>query len=145
MKLPVCVACALIERDGRLLVAQRPPGKSLPLKWEFPGGKFEPGESGAEALAREIREELGVSISIARALPEVTHDYGTFAITLSPFVCTLTAGEPIPREHVALHWCTAAEAAGLDLAAADVPVLEQYLDGRSATRATALLPRALRG
>ncbi len=131
MKLPVRVACALIEREGRLLVAQRPPGKSLALKWEFPGGKLEPGESGADALAREIREELGVSIVIGRALPEVTHDYGSFAITLLPFVCALEAGEIVPREHVAARWCAPAEIARLDLAAADVPVLRLYLEAGS--------------
>ncbi|MGH8020005.1 MAG: (deoxy)nucleoside triphosphate pyrophosphohydrolase [Opitutaceae bacterium] len=128
MKVPMRVACALIERDGKLLVAQRPSDKSQPHKWEFPGGKLEAGETGAEALVREIREELGVSIDIGAALPEVTHDYGAFAITLLPFICALQEGEVAPREHVAVRWCRAAEIEQLDLAAADVPVLRLYLE-----------------
>jgi len=126
MKLPIRVACALIERDGKLLVAQRSPGKDLALKWEFPGGKLEPGESGAEALVREIHEELAIAISVRRALPEVTHDYGRFAVTLVPYVCAMEYGEVVAREHVAVQWCEPPEVEALDLAEADVPVLEAY-------------------
>ena len=93
----------MIERDGKLLVAQRSPGKDLALKWEFPGGKLEPGESGAEALVREIHEELAIAISVRRTLPEVTHDYERFAVTLVPYVCAIEYGEIITREHVAMQ------------------------------------------
>jgi 8-oxo-dGTP diphosphatase len=126
------VACALIERDGRVLVAQRPPGKAHALKWEFPGGKLEPGEDAAAALAREIREELGVEIEVGEALPASAHDYGAFAIRLIPFRCTLRAGEPHPHEHAAVRWCLPEEIGTLDLAAADVPVLRSYLHRLSA-------------
>lgn len=121
------MTCALLERDGRLLVAQRPPGRKLALKWEFPGGKIEPGESGTAALARELREELGIEVDVGRELALVTYDYGDVVIALHSFLCRLRGGEPHPHEHVAVRWCTPDEVAALDLAAADRPVLAQYL------------------
>jgi 8-oxo-dGTP diphosphatase len=121
----------LLERDGRLLVAQRPPGKKLALKWEFPGGKVEAGESGAEALKRELREELGIDVEVGQELPSVVHDYGATVIRLHPFRCRLRAGEPHPHEHVAVRWCTVDEIAALDLAAADVPVLALFVQHRA--------------
>ena len=124
---PIPVACALIERDGRILVAQRPPGKKLALKWEFPGGKIEPGESGPVALARELQEELGIDVTVGRELASVMHDYGETVIELRSFLCRLQRGEPHPHEHVAVRWCTPGEIAALDLAAADRPVLACYL------------------
>lgn len=122
---PVPVVCAVIERDGRVLVAQRPPHKLLPLKWEFPGGKVEPGEDPAAAIVREIREELGCDIRITRALPRFTHDYGTVEIEMIPFVCVLAAGapEPHPHEHVAVAWVSRTGLHDYDLAAADWPVV----------------------
>lgn len=122
---PVPVVCAVIERDGRVLVAQRPPHKLLPLKWEFPGGKVEPGEDPAAAIVREIREELGCGIRIVRALPPFVHDYRTVVIEMIPFVCELEAGapEPHPHEHVAVAWVARAGLRDYDLAAADWPVV----------------------
>lgn len=133
---PIAVTCALLERDGRLLVAQRPPGKKHALKWEFPGGKIEPGETGPEALARELREELGVDVDVGRELPPVTYDYGSALILLRSFLCRLRERkeEPHPHEHVAVRWCTPDEAATLDLAAADVPVLAHYVRERARAR-----------
>ena len=120
------MVAAVIERDGRVLVAQRPPHKHLALKWEFPGGKVEPGEEPAAALVREIREELGCDIVVGRALPHCTHAYATMTIELIPFLCRLTPGsvEPHPHEHAAVLWATLAELRTLDLAAADWPVVE---------------------
>jgi 8-oxo-dGTP diphosphatase len=125
---PVPVVCALIERDGLVLLAQRPANKHLPLKWEFPGGKVEPGEDPAAAIVREIREELGCDVVIARLLPPFTHDYGTVVITMIPFVCTLAAGsaEPVAQEHVAIAWARPEEFVHYDLAAADLPVVASY-------------------
>lgn len=126
--LPIDVTCGLIERDGRLLVAQRPPGKALAGKWEFPGGKVEPGEAPADCLARELREELGVEVRVGAALPASVHRYspGVRAIRLLPFRCAIAAGEPHAHEHSALRWCTVDEIAALDLATADLPVLASY-------------------
>ena len=109
-------------------MAQRPPGKAHGRKWEFPGGKLEPGEEPAGALQREIREELGVEIEVGALLPATTHDYGSFAIRLVPFLCRLVpgTGEPHPHEHTAVRWCKPDEIDALDLAAADRPVLQCY-------------------
>lgn len=127
---PVPVVCAVIEREGLVLVAQRSPHKLLPLKWEFPGGKVETGEEPATAIVREIREELGCEVRIARALPPFIHDYRTVVIEMIPFVCVLAPGasEPHPHEHVAVAWVSPAELRGYDLAAADWPVVAKLLD-----------------
>lgn len=121
---PVPVVCAVIIRDGRVLVAQRPAHKHLAFKWEFPGGKVEPGESAETAIVREIREELGCDFASERALPSFTHAYAV-TIEMIPFVGRLAAGSPEPQahEHLALRWVAPAELATLDLAAADLPVV----------------------
>ena len=123
---PVPVVCAVIERNGLVLIAQRPPHKLLPLKWEFAGGKVEPGEDPAAAIVREIREELGCEITITCALPSFTHDYKTVVIEMIPFICALnpTSPEPHPHEHVALAWVEPGKLTGYDLAAADLPVVK---------------------
>ena len=129
VSIPIAVVCAVIERDGLILLAQRPPNKLLPLKWEFAGGKVEPGEAPAAAIVREIREELGCDIVITRALPPFIHDYKTVVIEMIPFVCTLTAAssEPHPHEHVALAWVKPADLTTYDLAAADLPLVTQII------------------
>jgi len=125
---PIPVVCAVIEQDGRVLLAQRPANKHLPLKWEFPGGKVEPGEDPAAAMVREIREELGCEVVIARALPAFIHDYQTVVIEMLPFVCTLApnSNPPHPHEHLALAWTKIEELSSYDLAAADLPVIGFY-------------------
>lgn len=125
---PIPVVCALIEREGRLLLAQRPAHKHLPLKWEFPGGKVELGEDPAAAIIREIREELGCEIVVTHILPAFVHDYKTAIIEMIPFVCTLTPTSPSPRalEHVSIVWVKPEELSHYDLAAADLPVITLY-------------------
>ena len=125
--LPV-VAAVIEDGAGRVLVAQRPAHKHLARKWEFPGGKVEPGEVPMAALARELREELGIEIEILRALPEFTHDYGRVVIAMLPFVCRLASGSaaPHPHEHIAIRWVTLRDLPDLDLAAADRPVVAAY-------------------
>ena len=86
------VVAAVIIREGRYLVAQRPPNKHLALKWEFPGGKVEKGESPDAALLREIREELGCPLLILKALPCYVHHYESVSIKLMPFIATLKEG-----------------------------------------------------
>lgn len=133
MKNPVPVVCALIIRDDRVLIAQRPADKHLALKWEFPGGKVEPGEQPAAALVREIREELGCEIEIVEALQTARHRYERGEIELIPFLCRLAegSGEPHPHEHVAVEWVRTADLSGYDLAEADLPVV-RLLEQRSA-------------
>ncbi len=126
--LPV-VAAVIADGTGRVLIAQRPAHKHLALKWEFPGGKIEANETPATALARELREELGIEIEILRTLPGFTHDYGSVVIALLPFVCRLAPGSAAPQahEHAALRWVSVAELATVDLAAADLPVVATLL------------------
>jgi len=130
---PVPVVCAVIEREGLVLLAQRPPHKLLPLKWEFPGGKVEPGEDPAAAIVREIREELGCTVVVTRALRPFTHDYKTVVIEMIPFVCALAPDSPAPHplEHTALAWAAPGGLGAYDLAAADWPVAAMLLKARA--------------
>ena len=120
------VACAIIERDGRVLAAQRSRSMSMPLKWEFPGGKIEAGESPEACLERELAEEMGIEVAIGRAMPPCEHRYPTFTVTLYPFVCTIHSGEIALNEHRAAVWVSPEEMTALDWPAADVPVIEAY-------------------
>ena len=121
------VACAIIEREGLVLAAQRGESMCLPLKWEFPGGKVEPGESLTECLIRELREEMGVSIAVGSALNSAMHRYPTFTVTLYPFICSIETGAITLHEHAAIAWLPPAELMTLDWAEADGPVLAEYL------------------
>ena len=100
---------------------------SLPLKWEFPGGKIDMGESPEECLRRELVEELGIQVRVGKHLPTTTHRYPTFSVTLHPFVCTIDAGEIVLHEHAAITWLPPDRLHTLDWADADVPVIESYL------------------
>lgn len=126
---PRAVVCALIERAGCILLAQRPDRGPLGLKWEFPGGKVDEGETPAAALHREIREELACRVDIVRALPRSVHAYDHGVIEMIPFVCRLAPESPPPHplEHAALAWVRPADLRGYDLAAADLPVADAYL------------------
>ncbi len=121
------VSCAIIEKDGRVLAAQRGEAMNMPLKWEFPGGKIQVQESPATCLQREIREELGVEIRILTALQPSDWSYPDFTITLHPFVCRLNGGVLRLTEHRAVCWLSPEELPTLDWAEADVPVLQDYL------------------
>lgn len=99
---------------------------SLPLKWEFPGGKINKGEMPEECLKRELREELGIEASVGKPLPPVTHHYPTFSVTLYPFICTIVSGEIRLHEHVACVWLSPETLHTLDWAEADMPVIETY-------------------
>lgn len=128
---PIPVVCAVIERENRVLIARRPAHKHLGLKWEFPGGKVEPGELPEAAILREIQEELGCSIVIVRPLPSFLHDYRTVVIEMIPFIVRLApeSTEPAVTEHSELVWTTVDDLARFDLAPADLPVIESYRAG----------------
>lgn len=122
------VCCALIKgHNGDILVTQRSSAMRLPLKWEFPGGKLEPGESEEECLIREIAEELGVVIRVLKRLISHLHDDGTSVIRLIPFTCEIIAGEICLTEHASFVWLAADQLHNLDWAEADLPILNDYL------------------
>ncbi|MBB5022342.1 (deoxy)nucleoside triphosphate pyrophosphohydrolase [Desulfurispira natronophila] len=132
---PIDVTCAIIERDDQILIAQRSESMSLPLKWEFPGGKIRAGESPSDCLVREIDEELGVKVTVVAALPLVTHHYPEIAVTLHPFVCTQISGDLVLAEHVDCCWVNLESLSSYDLAAADIPVVQSYARYRRNERA----------
>jgi 8-oxo-dGTP diphosphatase len=121
------VTCAIIERDGCILAAQRSRTMAMPLKWEFPGGKIKPGETPEHGLCREIAEELAIEVAVHHALAKKTHAYPEFTITLYPFVCSIISGTIVLREHVAVIWQPREDLVSLDWAEADRPVLATYL------------------
>jgi 8-oxo-dGTP diphosphatase len=127
----VHVACAIIEQDGLVLSAQRSSLTSLPLKWEFPGGKLNPGETPVDCLHREIMEEMGVQVTPTRQLAPSIHHYPDFSVTLYPFICTITGGSIVLHEHVAMVWLPPEELHSLDWAAADLPILSDYRESRA--------------
>jgi 8-oxo-dGTP diphosphatase len=125
----VRVVCAVIVNEaGLVLACKRGSGRFLGGKWEFPGGKVEPQESAEEALHRELREELAISVLIHKNLSEVRWNYGRGNMLLLPFVCGIRDGKPQALEHEQIRWCDAAELVTLDWAEADVPVLREYLE-----------------
>jgi len=121
------VAGLIVDAAGRLLACLRPEGKHLGGKWEFPGGKVEAAEDHAAALVRELEEELGIRVAVERPLSPVPWDYGTLRIRLHPFLCRIVAGIPQPREHAEIRWVARHELEGLDWAAADRPILAEWL------------------
>ena len=123
------VVAAIIFREGKVLCVQRPNNtrEYISLKWEFPGGKVEVGESREEALVREIREELSVDIEVSEFLMTVEHTYPDFHLTMHVFKCVLDNGEITLNEHVAHKWLSIDELDQLDWAAADIPVVKSLM------------------
>ncbi len=123
----VHVACAIIRQDGLVLAAQRSANMNLPLKWEFPGGKLEAGETPAQCLKRELVEELDIQIRVGWELPLYTHHYPSFTVTLYPFACSIESGEITLHEHAAMVWLAPEKLHTLDWAEADLPLIGEYL------------------
>ena len=119
------VSAALIFRDGKLLITQRHAKAHLGGLWEFPGGKREPGETAEECLVREIREELGVAISVGELFEEISHDYPEKSVRLKFFICKLISGEPQPLDCAAVKWIGKTELADFKFPAADAQLLEK--------------------
>jgi 8-oxo-dGTP diphosphatase len=120
------VAAALARPDGRVLLQQRPAGKAMAGLWEFPGGKVEPGERPEQALARELREELGIEVRETALAPAAfaSAPLGERHLLLLLYLCRAWAGEPQPLEAEALCWATPAEMRALPMPPADVPLVE---------------------
>ncbi len=129
---PIHVVCAVILKEGRFLLAQRPQGKRLAGCWEFPGGKVEEAETPEQALHREILEELGCRLQIIQPGPAIPWSYHWGEILLHSFLCELTADSPMPetREHQAFRWLSESELFHDGLAPADGPVIDWLLKGR---------------
>ena len=124
------VSAALIFRAGKLLITQRHAKSHLGGLWEFPGGKREPDESFEACLVREIREELGVEISVGELFEEIHHDYPEKSVHLKFFICKLLAGEPQPLDCAAVKWIEAADLAAHEFPAADTRLLERLRSGK---------------
>src|SRR5690606_35751505 len=119
------VTCAIIIRGRKILICQRSSTMNLPLKWEFPGGKVEPGEDEETTIVREISEELHLNIDVVKRLEPVEHDYPNFRIRLVPFIAKVVGGELLLEEHADARWVTMEDLRGYDWAPADVPIVEQ--------------------
>ncbi|MDE2490605.1 MAG: (deoxy)nucleoside triphosphate pyrophosphohydrolase [Elusimicrobia bacterium] len=124
----VRVAAAVLVRGGRVLLARRPAGKRLAGLWEFPGGKLEAGESPADALRRELKEELGLDAAVGPELARTLHDYDFGRIELIALLCR-AEGEPRALEHDALEWALPADLPRRALTPADAPLAERLARG----------------
>lgn len=129
-KLLLVVACALVDADRRVLIAQRPQGKSLAGLWEFPGGKVEPGETPEAALIRELEEELGVSTRTACLAPLTfaSHSYDNFHLLMPLYVCRKWQGTPVTKEHAALKWVRPTALRDYPMPPADEPLIAALCD-----------------
>ncbi|RVU20298.1 (deoxy)nucleoside triphosphate pyrophosphohydrolase [Methylobacterium oryzihabitans] len=130
LKLLLVVAVALVDADGRVLLAQRPHGKSLAGLWEFPGGKIEPGERPEETLIRELSEELGIVVKEACLAPLTfaSHAYESFHLLMPLYVCRRWDGFVQPREGQALKWVRPRDLASYPMPPADLPLLPALVD-----------------
>lgn len=132
------VAAAIMDARGRVLIAQRPPGKHLAGLWEFPGGKVEPGEGRVDALRRELKEELGISIAAPRPLLRLRHTYPYGTVLLDVWVVRRYVGEPRSLDGQALRWCARGALGAADLLPADGPIVRAlWLPERLEVRETA--------
>ncbi|ABV95297.1 mutator MutT protein [Dinoroseobacter shibae DFL 12 = DSM 16493] len=125
MKVVLVSAVALIDADGRVLLAQRPEGKSMAGLWEFPGGKVEPGETPENCLIRELREELGIETwnSCLAPLTFASHSYADFHLLMPLFACRKWQGIPKPVENQALKWVAPNKLREYPMPPADIPLI----------------------
>ncbi|MEC5291456.1 (deoxy)nucleoside triphosphate pyrophosphohydrolase [Aurantimonas sp. C2-6-R+9] len=129
-RLLLVVACALIDADGRLLIAERPAGKPLAGLWEFPGGKVEPGETPEATLIRELHEELGIVTKAACLAPLTfaSHSYDDFHLLMPLYICRRYEGIPVPREGQRLKWVRATQLRDYPMPPADEPLIPHLID-----------------
>lgn len=125
----LCVTAAVIERDGHYLLCRRHPNGELPGKWEFPGGKIEPGESEEECLKRELREELSIDVVPRRRLGEVEDELPAGRLRLIAFCADAGRQSPVVLDHEEIAWVAPQELCSYDLAPADVTVAEWVAAG----------------
>ena len=123
-------ACALIDADGRVLIAQRPPGKAMAALWEFPGGKIEGDERPEQALIRELSEELGISVREDCLAPFTfaSHSYAEFHLLMPLYLCRRWEGQATAREHSAIKWVRAKKLRDYPMPPADLPLIPMLRD-----------------
>jgi 8-oxo-dGTP diphosphatase len=129
-KLTLVVACALVDADKRVLLAQRPPGKTLAGLWEFPGGKIESGERPEQTLIRELQEEIGITVNEACLAPLTfaSHAYENFHLLMPLYICRRWEGQAIAREGQTLAWARANKLRDYPMPAADIPLIPHLID-----------------
>jgi 8-oxo-dGTP diphosphatase len=129
-KMLLVAAAALVDADGRVLICQRPQGKSLAGLWEFPGGKVEPGETPEACLIRELEEELGIVVANACLAPFVfaSHDYESFHLLMPLYLCRRWSGVITAREHEALAWVKPNRLGDYPMPPADAPLVAWLRD-----------------
>jgi 8-oxo-dGTP diphosphatase len=129
-KLVLVAACALIDPDGRVLIAERPPGKSMAGLWEFPGGKIEAGERPEETVIRELKEELGIDVKEACLAPFTfaSHAYPDFQLLMPLYVCRRWEGIVAPQEGQAIKWVRPRDLNSYPMPPADLPLIPMLRD-----------------
>lgn len=125
MKNRMRVTCAVIEQDGKFLIVQRGADTSHGLKWEFPGGKVDPGETEAECMARELKEELAIDVVVNEQLNNIEREESELIIELIPFRCTIIGGEITLLEHLQLAWIDVNQPLEYDLCIGDYEIVDQ--------------------
>jgi 8-oxo-dGTP diphosphatase len=130
IKLTLVVACALIDADRRVLLAQRPPGRTMAGLWEFPGGKVEPGERPETTLIRELHEEIGITVSepCLAPLTFASYAYADFHLLMPLYVCRRWEGIVTPREGQDLAWVRAGKLRDYSMPPADLPLIPHLVD-----------------
>ena len=124
----ISVVCAVIIDNENIFCCQRGSNKSLALKWEFPGGKIETGESNENALKREIMEELCCNINVLHFMINSVHEYEGFILNMYAYKCELIDTMPILTEHVDYRWLKPSELTQLDFAEGDIPIVNYILN-----------------
>ena len=124
------VVAALIWQGDKFMICQRPSHKTRGLLWEFVGGKVEPQETKEQALIRECREEIAVTLSVGDVFMEVTHEYPDMLVHLTLFNATIAEGEPVMLEHNDIQWITPSEIPNYDFCPADVEILKKIIERR---------------
>jgi 8-oxo-dGTP diphosphatase len=119
------VAGLVIGEGDRVLITQRRADQALPLQWEFPGGKVEPGEAPVDALVRELREEIGVTVAVGRIWDVLFHAYPAFDLVMLVYLCRIVDGSPRAVEVADLAWVAARDLARWDILPADRPLVER--------------------
>ncbi len=130
IQLTLVVACALIDPDKRVLIAQRPEGRAMAGLWEFPGGKLEPGERPEQTLIRELREEIGITVTepCLAPLTFASHRYDSFHLLMPLYVCRRWEGNAVAREGQRLAWVRANKLRDYPMPAADIPLIPHLID-----------------